>query len=666
MPHLLFGFKPTARGSSKLSIQLDGVDYEPVEPSRFKVFVSSISSPLWSIAASCMGLVVAILSYPFNSYIQTSSTGITFNPAKTYIPFLYPGLAVVLRKGTHLLDTDVDILTSREFTSINFSGRIVWITPTGSREDLLAVDKMIGVDPIGPAPNRYLNTHSFRAFLTLLSLTTRICEVFHYLSTFDGEYPASTQSQNSILKDMKHADTVTAEENEDDDAVVTPVFTKESGGSQSAADKGIAKFFKIHLGATGQLHASGSSALVNSIEKRMPGFIGLADDLKTRGIVAKFHPRLSLPDPNLIGDIIGRYFLKSLGSSATEILENFNLLKTGLPALRLTRVGEELTHLYKCIEIAIQCHSGCVPIISSGAYEGCAIAGGHGATLLINGELIPFGSAAQLKYDIATVSEHMSTLEFIAKCASSTQPLNEDGSLGDSDADKIRSCSNMWDLRLLCVDLVITQDKRDEIIRRAAYLRFRIQPWVLSPSNLSLCFRGIADLGDLKPYVDYPISRLTLFSKDKTFLMLSCFGEKSAPSWDIPNGVKCSLKRNDPPTVPEASLRKGAGGKVNDAAWVMVVRTTDVMSAVEDFRRMSGDLSYRSTSSELAKRVGHRVFGRDRMVEFWGDMREACRAVNPNVVFEEGSGSLKRGATDSSALETGGTRVPAGKRRMKF
>jgi len=666
MPHLLFGFKPAARGSSKLSIQLDGVDYEPVEPSRFKVFVSSVSSPLWSIATSCLGLIVAIMSYPFNNYISTSSTGITFMPAKTYIPFLHPGMAVVLKKGAHLLDSDVDILTSREFTSINFSGRTVWITPTGSKADLLAVDKMIGVDPIGPAPNRYLNTHSYRAFLTLLSLTTRICEVFHYLSMFDGEYPTSTQSQNSKLKDMISADTETRDDNDDDDTVVIPAFVKESGGSQSSADKGISAFFKIHLGSLGQLHASGSSAIVNSLNYRKSGFINLSDDLKTRGIVAKFHPRLALPDGNLIGDVIGRYFLKALGSSSTEILENFNLIKTGIPALRLTRVGEELTHLYKCLEIAIQCNSGCVPIISSGAYEGCAIAGGHGAVLFVNGEMVPFCSAAQLKYDISTVSEHMSTLEFIAKCASSTQPLLDNGDYGESPATLIRSCTTMWDLRLLCLDLVITQDKRDEIIRRAAYLRFRIQPWVLSPSNLSLCFRGISDIGDLKPYVDYPISRLTLFSKDKTFLMLSCFGEKSAPSWDIPNGIKCSLKRSDPPTVPEASLRKGAGGNINDAAWVMVVRTTDVMSAVEDFRRMAGDLSYRSTSSVLAKRVGHRVFGRDRMTEFWSEMREACRAVNPNVVFEEGSGSLKRGATDSSALESGETRVPAGKRRMKF
>jgi len=97
----------------------------------------------------------------------------------------------------------------------------------------------------------------------------------------------------------------------------------------------------------------------------------------------------------------------------------------------------------------------------------------------------------------------------------------------------------------------------------------------------------------------------------------------------------------------------------------MVIRQTDLFSAVEEFKKMASTLVYRSSSSELARRVGHRVFSRDRMAEFWKEMREALRVVNPLAAFESDEGNLKRGATDSSSLEQGTPGAPK-RRRMDF
>jgi hypothetical protein len=98
----------------------------------------------------------------------------------------------------------------------------------------------------------------------------------------------------------------------------------------------------------------------------------------------------------------------------------------------------------------------------------------------------------------------------------------------------------------------------------------------------------------------------------------------------------------------------------------MVIRTTDLFSAVEEFRKMSSTLSYRSSSSKLAKTVGHRVFSRDRMNEFWMPMREALRTINPLVQFEDADISLKRGATDSITESSGGGASLGKKRRLGF
>jgi hypothetical protein len=97
----------------------------------------------------------------------------------------------------------------------------------------------------------------------------------------------------------------------------------------------------------------------------------------------------------------------------------------------------------------------------------------------------------------------------------------------------------------------------------------------------------------------------------------------------------------------------------------MVIRQTDLFSAVEEFKRMASTLTYRSTSSILAKRVGHRVFSRDRMAEFWGAMRESLRVVNPLAAFEQQGGKLKRGATESAEAEKGVIGASK-KRRMEF
>lgn len=186
-----------------------------------------------------------------------------------------------------------------------------------------------------------------------------------------------------------------------------------------------------------------------------------------------------------------------------------------------------------------------------------------------------------------------------------------------------------------------TQDVRDNIIRAAADLEFESDEWVVNPANLRAAFSLISDLSSLKADT-HPIGRLALFSKDPVLVALSCFGEKSVPTWAIPNGTKCSLAKMLPPTPPSAPRGRSQKGDISDAAWIMVVRSTDLFSAVDEFKKMATTLQYTSTSSVIAKKVGHRVFSRDRMGEFWKELREALRHVNPNAKFEVEADVLKR------------------------
>jgi hypothetical protein len=95
----------------------------------------------------------------------------------------------------------------------------------------------------------------------------------------------------------------------------------------------------------------------------------------------------------------------------------------------------------------------------------------------------------------------------------------------------------------------------------------------------------------------------------------------------------------------------------------MVIMKVDLETAVKEFHSMASTLVYRSSSTKLAKEVGHRAFGPDRMNEFWIPMREALRAVNPNASYEEEvGGSVKRSRDTAESTQSPGEKK---KRRLE-
>jgi len=658
MPLIYFGYEPRNRQVTKLAVSTSQGSLEPAEPSKIKVFSHGLVSPIWSLLSGVIGLVVAILSYPKNYYVPWSVEGLpTLTRNANFIPFSNPGIAVVLKKGVKTLsEEDWKLLEAMDFTSMQYNGRTVYLKPSGiTRDEFREIDKYGGIDPTGPAPARFLNTHSYRSFLVLRSFTSKIAETFHYLAEAGGTFDANLQQKNSkLLHGWKDA---SIDFNEEGDAPVltsellefNPDATTYRAGSQSEK---IANTLVCYKTAAAGIGNCNPGVVLNPLSTPFAGYISSTNGglIKSPGVIFKFNHRLALPDPNLIGDVLGRYFLQSLGGSLEEQLENLELLKTGLGSLRLTRLGDELSHYYKCIEIAIGSNSGCIPIFTGSVYEGSIVCGGPATTLIVGMRKFPFLPVTQLKDEFLNVSDHASALNLIANY------------FPDDERKAVRKVKNMFDLRKMCLELSVNQDAKDDIIRKASNLDFGQHEWVISPINLKRCFFLISDPSDLEE-AD-PIGRMTLFSKDPVLIAFSCFGEKSCPSWDIPSGTVCSLKPANPPHPPIDKRQKGSKGEISDAAWVMVIRQTDLNSAAEEFRQMAANLSYRSCSSVLAKRVGHRVFSRDRMGEFWRELRTAVQVINPLADLGE-QGSLKRGATDFGE-GYGETFDPSKRRRMDF
>jgi len=139
MPFIYYGYTPRARGATKLAVETDSGTYEPMEPSKVKVFTMTIASFIFSSMVACLGHVIGILSYPAGTFFSISTPGLMVQPDDTNpLPFANPGLALVLKKGGRLSDADAAEIENRGFTMMSFASRTIFFKdgPTDLDYDL--------------------------------------------------------------------------------------------------------------------------------------------------------------------------------------------------------------------------------------------------------------------------------------------------------------------------------------------------------------------------------------------------------------------------------------------------------------------------------------------------------------------------------------------------
>lgn len=659
MPAIFFGFEPKRQGASMLAVDTVAGTLEPVEPSQFRIYTRpKFPSFLLNLVSGLLGHLVVVLSRPKYTILPLTTVGDFFNPPNIYLPFRNQNLGFVISQNVNLSDDQLIVLSTLSFTSMRYQNKTVWLRESVDRTDFMSlVDSKIPWDPTGAVPSRHLNPSAFRSYLSALSLTTRIAQLFTMLTReYDDDLIKPTELNRNGIKGSKLS--TSYEEDPDhpeglEDPNASLVFTKASAGFIDPFTKLVRSM--LILPAANPINPAMSAVAANPFDELPLPYINSGDmsRINKPGKIFKFEPKLANPDVNIIGDVIGRHFLTSLGTTIEEQFDSLAELKSGLGSLRLTEVGDELAHFYKCVDIAIGANCGLLPFFSSSFYEGCVLSGGHDTSFLVNGHISEFEDTHKLKDEFLTASSHGQALSFIANKV----PANRRA--------EVLNVNSMVHLRDICLSLEITQDDRDYIIQKAANLRFSQSSWVVSPAKLKAAFLLISDLA--RQLNDQcPISRICLFSKDPVLVGLSVFGEKSAPSMNTPNGSLCSAKSPNPPVIPQNIARgSGSKGQISDALWVMTVRKTDLHSAVEDFKSLAEANSYRSISSDMARRQGFHSYSRDRMAEFWSEMKMAFRQVNPTSILDDLDATLKRAAGEMTGGVSSGV-AQKKSRRMGF
>jgi hypothetical protein len=622
----------------------------------------SILTSLW---ASIVALVVAAISMPLGSFIPLTSEGVIPDITTNPLPFRMIGLAFALKKGFSMDQTTESELSARGFTTMSFNKQTIYLKAPASKDDYTyASTNVTGIDETKQVPNRFLNPAAFRALLILGNLTSIICSALHTACEGEG---SQLRGKGPVL--MKVSQLKGVEMEVEGESSVQVAKTISSGKTLfNTPDKtdfetgrtdwtGFMLSVFVFLSNT-ELHYCTPSGVINNVTRK-PSFIHSGDTSKitSHGLIGKFVPALAIPDPNIITDVLAKYFMRLLGEDQDEQHELLCELKRGVGLLRLTRLGDELAHLYKCIELSIECRCGMVPFFSGSTYEGSVLMGGEGCRISWPSEdrILEFLKKDDLKLEYKRASGHSIALAEIAEVFPElTRPA-------------VKTVETMMGLRALCLVTQLTADENAFIVSRAADLTFSDEPhWVVNPANIKRAFQLISGEKPLEPNI--PITRQCLFSKDPVLLGLSVFGEEGAPSWNIPSGALKSLK-GAPPRAPnsrEGNYGKSKGGVISDADWVMVVRRTTLKNAVDDFKELARLGGYRTTSSSLARKQGYYTFGADRMIEYWAAMQVAYRTVDSSFVVNTSSADLEKGGKRQADRQSGESAKDRAVKKARF
>jgi hypothetical protein len=655
MPSVYFGRVPSSKERSPKSVDTPNGPLEPVSLNDFKVFIRpTFTSRLYSMISYSLGHLVAVLSFPTYCFLSLFSAGQYANPPSSFIPFgRRPGLAFGLLKGESMPESVAKRLTEASFRTMVYARNTIWLKDNADRQDYVLIDnEVLSINPKSIVPDRYLNPLSFMSYLQLMALTTNICMLMHRLCkvnylTEDDIAAVKTSSEvrgwHDVLEDIPGPIGPSPDD-------IVPTIHAIGDVESEPLDEELSKM----VIQSGSMSTSSPWSVVNPYDSRPAGYLaaGVTDSITSLGKIFKFNEQLSIPNTNIIGDIIGKRFLTCLGSTVEEQFTSLHDLKSGLSALRLLPIGSILTHLYYCIDLAIQAQCGCVPFFSFDIYEGCVLMGGSDASICIDGAVSDFEDKVSLRKEFSHASEHGIAITKIASW------------FPDAAKATVLGVRSMAALRNLCIQLNCQQDHRDRIIQYAVNLNFGLPSFVVNPANLKTVFSLLSDISKINE--TYPISRLALFSVDPVFIALSCFGEKSCPSWDIVNGTKVPFNTSTPPEVP-VEIRTGkfkSKGDISDARWVMTVRTTDLFMGAEEFRRVATAGSYRSVSSVIAKKSGMKVFKHDQMTVFWDELKLAVGYVNPLSKFNEDT--VAAGKRKGAEEQAGPAGVAVEKKRMKF
>jgi len=372
------------------------------------------------------------------------------------------------------------------------------------------------------------------------------------------------------------------------------------------------------------------------------------------GVFARFVPELSDDDQFGVPNFFSKFLRRSLGNSASEILETIERFRSAWGILKSTSSGHILSHIVKSIEICIEAHIAPTAIFDQEFYEGMVM-NGLGFVISLRTGTFAALSPEDLQKEIQLLETHRKAIDSLKDF------LKQGKVIVSGELD------NMNDIRKSLLQGKFSETQRDEIRKLVKKLRFPVRKWSINIGTIMTLLNTITT-GTDAINDDFPIGPEGIFSDDPTEVAMSCFASNGCPSFRHPSGVPVDLRSSKPPTPPTEIRRKGGRGpqQVNNGGWIFSIRRVDYNEAVSDFRIMTQQGEARSMSSSAARGLGYFVVSGGNFEKVFMKLKECLKLTVPSgserageIDREDGGVQLKR------ALETD---VPGGvdKRPRRF
>jgi hypothetical protein len=266
-----------------------------------------------------------------------------------------------------------------------------------------------------------------------------------------------------------------------------------------------------------------------------------------------------------------------------------------------------VTHLCKCLDIAVQAQSFIYPVYTSNIYEGTVICGAGYSLGMKNGVVTPI-DYADLQQTVRDNSAHSRSLETIR------------GLVPEGVKQQVTECGSIRELSTILKGVAMNEADKQVAMQAALHLSFSSRYWSTSILHVREMLGYLVDVGREIPS-DVPMHPTYMFATDRIELVMSAFGHQ-APTFMITNGAQCRFTVETPPKN-------------------LHVRTVATAAAILDMRYCLENGYVTNNMQNLSSKHRDAPIKSDDKVEVWRLLREA----QANVVGESaGSGQRTQGA----------------------
>lgn len=352
------------------------------------------------------------------------------------------------------------------------------------------------------------------------------------------------------------------------------------------------------------------------------------------GILLPFVSELAREDDNIVPRVIERYFFNLLGDTKQECIDTFDLVKASWGNIKMTSWGDELAHMFACIDVSFQAGTYIKLLVSpKSGYNGCVLLGG-GFTLARGDEEWEPVTFEKLQESYNLASPHGAAFDKIWSLISFPDDF-------DSDAAKLDVLSTAQ-LAAIVRKYGYQSMAVKEIKSAARNLDFAAdQYFSVSAVNIVRVLQAIHDK-DMDE-TTFPLHRLAFLEADRTNRLLSAFGAYSF-SFQVAAGRKMSLRDDK-----FVFKMRGTGKKMIEIeTHRMFVEIVPWEKACESFKVTLTDASVKSPiGTELMSRMSTK----STVKEFNGD---AGKAVLEALQFlTKGESTIGLGKGKKRALGDG-------------